>query len=75
MRLVYDKDTDSLYIDLVDRPAADSREVSDGVVADFDVDGVLVGLDIEHASRRLDLTRIESDQLPLAADQSRSAPA
>jgi len=64
MKLQYDQESDSLYIDFADRPSVGSREVSDGVVADFDSDGVLVGLDIEHASQRLDLTRIETAHLP-----------
>jgi len=51
MKLSYFADTDSLYIDLADRPAVDSREVSDGVVLDFYAEGRVVGIDIDHASR------------------------
>ncbi len=64
MKLVYDSGTDSLYIDLVDRPSAESREVADGVVADFDSQGMLVGLDIEHASQRLDLSTLVAEDMP-----------
>jgi uncharacterized protein YuzE len=64
MKLRYDKQTDSLYIDLADRPSTDSREISDGLVADFDAQGRIVGLDIEHASRHLDLASIETEHLP-----------
>ncbi len=64
MKLRYDRETDSLYIDLNARTASDSREIADGVVADFDQDGVLVGFDIEHASQRLDLSALETDDLP-----------
>ena len=66
MKLHYYHETDSLYIDLVDRPSAESRQVAPGVVLDFDVDGVLVGIDIDHASRKLDLSRVETIALPLA---------
>lgn len=66
MRLHYYRDTDSLYIDLAERPSAESREVAPGVVLDFDAGGVLVGIDIDHASRRLDLSRVETVALPLA---------
>ena len=31
MKLNYDRETDSLYIDLNSRPSADSREIQDGV--------------------------------------------
>jgi uncharacterized protein YuzE len=64
VKLTYDQSTDSLYINLVDRPSKDSREIAPGVVADFDEDGRMVGLDIEHASRVLDLSTLETDQLP-----------
>jgi uncharacterized protein YuzE len=64
MKLEYDAETDSLYIDLKDRPAADSREVADGVVIDLDEQGNLVGIDIAHASEHLDLTRLEAISLP-----------
>lgn len=55
-----------LYIDLADRPSAESREVAPGVVLDFDVDRDLVGIDIDEASLKLDLSRVETIALPLA---------
>jgi uncharacterized protein YuzE len=66
MKLHYYRETDSLYIDLVDRPSVESRQVAPGVVLDFDASGVLVGIDIDHASRKLDLTKVETIALPLA---------
>jgi uncharacterized protein YuzE len=66
MRLHYYPETDSLYIDLANRPSAESREVAPGVVLDFDAGGVLVGIDIDNASRKLDLSRVETIALPLA---------
>ena len=65
MKLSYYSDTDSLYINLSDQPSADSREVSDGVVLDFDVAGNLVGIDIDHASRKLDLRELVTSHVPL----------
>lgn len=50
MKLHYDSDTDSLYIDLADRPGVESLEVRPGVVLDLDADGHVVGIDIDHAS-------------------------
>ena len=64
MKLVYDRDTDSLYIDLNARPGADAREIADGLVVDFDAEGRPVGIDIQHASRSLDLTTLETQALP-----------
>ncbi len=67
MTFHYYKDTDSLYIDLAERPAADSREVAPGVVLDFDADGHLVGIDIDHASTIVSLSRLEADSLPVTS--------
>ena len=64
MKLHYYPETDSLYIDLNSRPSVDSREIVDGLVADFDGDGNVVGLDIEHASKKLDLQILEAVSLP-----------
>ncbi len=64
MKLHYSPDTDSLYIDLKHVPGVDSRELADGVVPDFDEQGHIVGLDIQEASNRLDLSTLETDSLP-----------
>ena len=50
MKLNYFADTDSLYIDLSEQPSVRSREISDGVVLDYDANGNLVGIDIDNAS-------------------------
>jgi uncharacterized protein YuzE len=65
MRLAYDPETDSLYIHLSERPALDSHEVADGVVLDYAADGLLVGIDIQHASQHADIDRIVVEQLPI----------
>ena len=64
MKLNYYPDTDSLYIDLVDRVSAESREVSEGVVLDYDADGNLVGIDIDNASKKLNLAELTLSRLP-----------
>jgi uncharacterized protein YuzE len=65
VKFYYYPETDSLYIDLSGMPAADSREVAPGVVLDFNRDGLLVGIDIDHASRIVNLSRIEAESLPI----------
>ena len=44
MKIEYFPDTDSMYIDLSERSSADSVEVSDGVVIDYDSAGNIVGI-------------------------------
>jgi uncharacterized protein YuzE len=56
--------TDSLYIDLAEKTSVDSQEVAPGVVLDFDAEGHLVGIDIDHASRVVNLSRLEAEALP-----------
>ncbi len=65
MKLHYYADTDSLYIDLSEKTSVESREVSPGVVLDFDDAGHLCGIDVDHASKNLDLSRLETVSLPI----------
>ena len=65
MKLHYYPETDSLYIDLSERVSADSREVGMGVVVDFDAEGRVVGIDIDNASKIVDLSRLEAEALPI----------
>jgi uncharacterized protein YuzE len=68
MKLSYYRDTDSLYIDLAARPSVETREVSEGVLLDYDEQGNLVGIDIDNASNKLDLTELIASHIPLTAD-------
>lgn len=64
MKLNYHADTDSLYIDLSERTSVESREISDGVVLDYDASGNLVGIDIDNASHKVALQRLVVSRLP-----------
>ena len=64
MKLHYYPETDSLYIDLNAKGGADSQEIADGLVVDFDAEGNVVGFDIQHASEQLDLGTLETVSLP-----------
>ena len=66
MRLRYDPETDSLYIELSEHPSTDSVEVAEGIVLDVDADGHAVGIDIQHAGETLDLRTLEAEGVPLA---------
>lgn len=65
MKLKYYPDTDSLYIDLTEQPSVESREVSDGIVLDYDVSGKLVGIDIDNASQKVQLKELTLSKLPI----------
>jgi uncharacterized protein YuzE len=69
MRINYYAETDSLYIDLSSKPSVDSREVSEGIVLDYDADGNLAGIDIDQASTRLDIKELILNKLPAEVKQ------
>ncbi len=65
MKVIYDRQTDSLTIILADAPVAESDEDKPGVVLDYDESGNLVSVEILDASQRVGLpTQIEYQVLP-----------
>ena len=64
MKLNYYAETDSLYIDLSEKPSAESRQISEGIVLDYDAGGNLVGIDIDNASRKVQLKQLVLNKLP-----------
>lgn len=45
----------------------DSRDVTLGVVLDFDAEGHVVRIDIDHASEIVHLSRLEAEALPITS--------
>ena len=64
MKLNYYPETDSLYIDLSEKVSSESREISEGVVLDYDSEGNLVGIDIDNASKKVQLKELTLTKLP-----------
>jgi uncharacterized protein YuzE len=64
MKLTYYPDTDSLYIDLSEQPSVDSQEITEGIVLDYDASGNLVGIDIDNASKKVQLKELTLSRLP-----------
>jgi uncharacterized protein YuzE len=65
MTFEYYPDTDTLYIALRPGPSADAAEVAPDVVLDYDSDGHVIGVTIEHASARADLSSFQIARFPL----------
>ena len=63
MKVEYDVTTDSMYISLNEGVSAESEEVTDGVVLDFDDAGRVVGIDIQHASQRADIDKLSFERV------------
>ncbi len=67
MKLRYWRETDSLCIEFRPGPGVETREISAGLNVDPDSDGGVVGFDVARASRRLDLSTLETEGLPLTS--------
>jgi uncharacterized protein YuzE len=65
MKIHYYPETDSLYIELKDAPGVETRAIVDGLNVDIDASGEVVGFDLDHASRRFDLSQLEAIALPI----------
>jgi len=64
MILNYYPETDSLYIDLSEKPSVESKEIAEGIILDYDAEGNLVGIDIDNASKKVELNKLTLSRLP-----------
>jgi len=64
MKINYYPETDSVYIDLSSKNSKESKEISEGIILDYDEKGQLVGIDIDNASKKLDLSEFVLNRLP-----------
>ncbi len=58
MRIRYSQDADAMYIYLRDTKIAESDEIAKDIIADYDADGVLVGIEILWVSERADVDQL-----------------
>jgi uncharacterized protein YuzE len=65
MTFQYHSETDMLYIKLSEKPSSESEEISPGIVLDYDDKNQVVGVEIEDASHKVDLARLELKSLPI----------
>ena len=62
----YFSDTDMPFIKLVEGTSTESEEVAPGVVLDFDEANRIIGVEVEDASKFVDLSRLELRAVPIA---------
>lgn len=62
----YFSESDMLVIKLTDGTSTESEEIAPGVVLDFDRSNRVVGVEIEDASKIVNLSRLELRALPIA---------
>jgi uncharacterized protein YuzE len=69
MKIEYLPETDSLYIELADRPGFDTRKIEEGFVVDIDAKGHAIGIDIDLASKHRSLNKLNLRRRPLEVEQ------
>jgi uncharacterized protein YuzE len=65
MRFNYDKETDSLYINLVDIPGVDSFEIAPDYIVDKDSTGKIIGLEVLNVKEKIDIHSFIFDKIPV----------
>lgn len=65
MKLEYFHETDTLNIDLNENKSIESKEISDGIVLDYDETGKLTGIEIDNAGKFVNLSKLEIISLPV----------
>ncbi len=55
MKVKYFEDTDTAYVELLDKPVFETREISENILIDVDEKGNLVNMTIEHAKENAGL--------------------
>ena len=63
MKIKYFEDTDTALLEIGQGTVTETRELSEDVYLDFDADGQVVSITLEHASRRSDLSEISFQRL------------
>ncbi len=63
MKVTIDRNADALYLDLSETPAAESEEISPGVILDYNTEGKVVGIEMLHLSKRVPAETLSRLQL------------
>ena len=63
MKLTIDREADALYLNLDESPAAESEEISPGVILDYSAEGKVVGIEMLHLSKRVQPENLNRMQL------------
>ena len=64
MKIRYYPETDSMYIELSERSSVVSLEISEGIILDYDSQHNVVGIDIDNASKKVQLEELLLSKLP-----------
>ena len=62
MKVRYFADTDTLLIEFLDSPVAETRDLDENTVLDVDVKGNICAITVEHASQRAGAPQFSYEQ-------------
>lgn len=63
MKVRYFADTDTLLIEFLDTPVAETRDLDENTILDVDVKGNICSITVEHASRRAGAPQFSYEQV------------
>ena len=63
MKLTIDREADALYLDLDEAPAAESAEISPGVIFDYNAEGKVAGIEMLYLSKRVSAEKLGRMQM------------
>ena len=65
MDIRYFQGTDTLLVVFSDRQIAETRDVNEDVLIEFDADGKIVSVTIEHAGEHIDVSNLSYELIPV----------
>jgi len=63
MKIKYFQDTDTLYIEFKPAAVVETRDLDENTMLDFDADGNITAMTVEHASTRADIPAFSYEQV------------
>lgn len=63
MKVRYFADTDTLLIEFLDAPVAETRDLDENTILDVDAKGNICSITVEHASRRAGAPQFSYEQI------------
>ncbi len=76
MKIEYFQDTDTLLLEFSNSTVVDTHDLNENTLVEFDTNGKLVGLTVEHAKEQMDIRdfifhpRAETDIRAVAEEQA-----
>lgn len=61
----YFSETDTLYFEIKDSQSVESKEITDGIVLDYDETVKFTGIEIDNAEKFVNLSKLETISLPV----------